>query len=40
MKPEYKNVSEPSRIYSIKIALCVTIPFLALIGVKILLTTM
>ena len=40
MKPEDKNVSEISRIYSILIALCVAAAVLTLVGIKILLTTM
>ena len=40
MKLEDENVSEVSRIYSIVIALCVAASVLALVGLKILLTTM
>lgn len=40
MKLEDENVSEVSRIYSIVIALSVAASVLALVGLKILLTTM
>ncbi len=40
MKLENKNDTEVSRIYSILVALCVATPVLALVGIKILLTTM
>jgi len=40
MSLENKNGPEISRIYSILVALSVTTPVLALVGIKILLTTM
>jgi len=40
MKPEDKKEPEISRIYSILVAVCVTTPVLALVVIKILLTSM
>lgn len=40
MKPEYKKKPEISRSYSILVAVCVTTPILALVAIKILLTSM
>ncbi len=40
MKPENKNVSEMSKNTSILITLCVVASVLALVGVKIVITTM
>lgn len=40
MESKYKNSPEISWIQAILISLCVTTPVLALVGIKILLTTM
>jgi len=40
MKSDYNNSPEISWIYAILFALCVTTPILALVGIKILITTM